>query len=271
MLLWNDHGGHKTPKWLNGLNASLLIHSGSASETSRHAAALRRDPIKGQPDSRGEMQPLCLAADPEPGLVDVLDRGGDHVIAHRIDEAPEAGGTVPADPRDAGGAQRHAEQIRHQRGQAILRQYRARGDRNVFFLQEDGPIRRSARILIDGIAGNTECYTAADLFDALRDEDAVVIAHVGGRYADIRTAHAPRLGRAVEVHSTWGTFEWLQHDAFDLGYRVGLVCHSDDHMGRPGAMRPSASHFGAIGGLTCYLMPELTREAVFHALRSRRH
>lgn len=145
------------------------------------------------------------------------------------------------------------------------------GDRNVFFMRDDRPIRRSARILVDGISGNTECYTAADLFDALRDEDAVVIAHVGGRYADIRTAHAPRLERAVEVHSTWGTFEWLLHDAFDLGYRVGVVCHSDDHKGRPGATRPGASHFGAIGGLTCYLMPELTREAVFHALRSRRH
>jgi hypothetical protein len=145
------------------------------------------------------------------------------------------------------------------------------GDRNVFFMQEDRPIRRSARILVDGIAENTECYTAADLFDALRDEDAVVIAHVGGRYADIRKAHAPRLECAVEVHSTWGTFEWLLHDAFDLGYRVGVVCHSDDHKGRPGATRPGASHFGAIGGLTCYLMPELTREAVFRALRGRRH
>jgi hypothetical protein len=75
----------------------------------------------------------------------------------------------------------------------------------------------------------------------------------------------------VEVHSTWGTFEWLLHDAFDLGYRVGLVCHSDDHKGRPGATRPGASLFGAIGGLTCYLMPELTRPALFEALRRRHH
>ena len=72
-----------------------------------------------------------------------------------------------------------------------------------------------------------------------------------------------RLERAVEVHSTWGTFEWLLHDAFDQGYRVGVVCHSDDHKGRPGATRPGASTFGAIGGLTCYLMPELTRDALF--------
>ena len=99
----------------------------------------------------------------------------------------------------------------------------------------------------------------------------MVIAHVGGRYADIKYAHDGRLERAVEVHSTWGTFEWLLHDAFEQGYRVGVVCHSDDHKGRPGATRPGASTFGAIGGLTCYLMPELTRDALFEALRARRH
>jgi Protein of unknown function (DUF3604) len=50
-----------------------------------------------------------------------------------------------------------------------------------------------------------------------------------------------------------------------------VVCHSDDHKGRPGATRPGASSFGAIGGLTCYFMPELTRDALFEALRQRRH
>jgi hypothetical protein len=73
------------------------------------------------------------------------------------------------------------------------------------------------------------------------------------------------------VHSTWGTFEWLLHDALDKGFRVGVVCHSDDHKGRPGATLPGASTFGAIGGLTCYVMPELTRDAVFAALRARHH
>ena len=72
------------------------------------------------------------------------------------------------------------------------------------------------------------------------------------------------------MHSTWGTFEWLLHDAFEQGFRVGVVCHSDDHKGRPGATRPGASTFGAIGGLTCYFMPELTRDALFEALRQRR-
>jgi hypothetical protein len=146
------------------------------------------------------------------------------------------------------------------------------GDRNVFYRNEGRPIRRSSRILVNRTGGDgLDCYTARELFQALQGEDAIVIAHVGGRYADIGYAHDERLERAVEVHSTWGTFEWLLHDAFERGYRVGVVCHSDDHKGRPGATRPGASTFGAIGGLTCYLMSELTRDALFASLRRRRH
>jgi len=143
------------------------------------------------------------------------------------------------------------------------------GDRNVFFAEPDRPIRRSSSVLLERDDGN-DAYTAGDLFRALEGEDAVVIAHVGGRYADINVAHDGRFERAVEIHSCWGTFEWLLHDAFDLGYRVGIVCHSDDHKGRPGAAYPGASTFGAIGGLTCYLMPRLDRPTLFETLR-RRH
>ena len=145
------------------------------------------------------------------------------------------------------------------------------GDRNVFYRREGRPIRRSSHILVEGQTSNEAIYTADGLFRALEDEDVVVIAHVGGRYADLKYAHDGRLERAVEVHSTWGTFEWLLHDAFEKGFRVGVVCHSDDHKGRPGNTRPGASTFGAIGGLTCYFMQELTRDALFQALRKRRH
>jgi hypothetical protein len=145
------------------------------------------------------------------------------------------------------------------------------GDRNIFYRREGRPIRRSSHILVQGQTSTDAIYTADELFRALEGEDAIVIAHVGGRYADLKYAHDGRLERAVEVHSTWGTFEWLLHDAFEKGFRVGVVCHSDDHKGRPGATRPGASSFGAIGGLTCYFMPELTRDALFEALRQRRH
>jgi hypothetical protein len=145
------------------------------------------------------------------------------------------------------------------------------GDRNVFFRREGRPIRRSSHILVEGETSSAAVTTADKLFEALQGEDCRVIAHVGGRYADVTYAHDGRVERTVEVHSSWGTFEWLLHDAFAMGYRVGVVCHSDDHKGRPGATTPGASTFGAIGGLSCYFMPELTRDALFEALRARRH
>lgn len=146
------------------------------------------------------------------------------------------------------------------------------GDRNVFYRNEGRPIHRSSHVLLSETEVSTDARpTARDLFAALADEDAVVIAHVGGRYADITYAHDARLETAVEIHSSWGTFEWLLHEAFSQGFRVGVICHSDDHKGRLGATSPGASSFGAIGGLTCYLMPELTRDALFEALRCRHH
>ena len=145
------------------------------------------------------------------------------------------------------------------------------GDRNIFYRHEGRPIRRSSHILVEGETSTDAIYTADELFRALEAEDCRVIAHVGGRYADLKYAHDGRVERTVEVHSSWGTFEWLLHEAFEKGFRVGVVCHSDDHKGRPGATRPGASTFGAVGGLTCYFMPELNRDALFEALRTRRH
>ena len=97
----------------------------------------------------------------------------------------------------------------------------------------------------------------------LKGKDCVVAAHVGGRYADILYAHDARLETAVEVHSAWGTFEWILRDAFEQGFRVGIVANSDGHKGRPGGCYPGASFFGSQGGLTCFLTPRLDRDAIF--------
>ncbi len=146
------------------------------------------------------------------------------------------------------------------------------GDRNVLFVRDGRSIRRSSHALIpdDGDMA-ADCHTADQLFDALRGEDAVILAHVGGRYADVATFHDAVLETAVEVHSAWGTFEWLLFDAFEAGYRVGVVCNSDDHKCRPGASYPGASEFGSYGGLTCFLTDTLSRSAIFDALRRRHH
>ncbi len=146
------------------------------------------------------------------------------------------------------------------------------GDRNVYFADENRAIHRSSHALVtDQRDLDSDCNSAAELFRRLAAHDAVVNAHVGGRYADVTIAHDGRIERSMEIHSAWGTFEWLLHDALDMGYRVGVVCNSDDHKGRPGASYPGASTFGAYGGLTCLLLPELTRAAAIDCLRRRHH
>ena len=149
------------------------------------------------------------------------------------------------------------------------------GDRNVFFPNKGRQIRRSSHALIpDNVDIAFDCDTAKDLFEAFaanNEFDVICYAHCGGRYADINLAHDARFEKSVEVHSSWGTFEWLVEDAFKLGYRVGIVANSDGHKGRPGASYPGAGLFGAIGGLTCFLCNELKRGSIMDAMKKRRH
>ena len=146
------------------------------------------------------------------------------------------------------------------------------GDRNVFFREEGRQIHRSSHALISDRSDlHTDAPTATKLFESLQGEDCVVYAHVGGRYADITQAHDPTLETAMEIHSAWGTFEWLLTDGFPLSHRSGVVCNSDGHKGRPGASYPGAATFGAYGGLTCFLTDDLSRDSIFECLRRRHH
>jgi hypothetical protein len=145
------------------------------------------------------------------------------------------------------------------------------GDRNVYFRNEGRQIRRSSHALLpDRSDIDTDSPTARDLFHDLDGEDCFVYAHVGGRYADIGYAHDPKHEVAMEIHSAWGTFEWLLTDGFPLGHRSGVVCNSDGHKGRPGASYPGASTFGAYGGLTCFVTDDFSRDGIMECVR-RRH
>ena len=149
------------------------------------------------------------------------------------------------------------------------------GDRNVYFAAEGRTIRRSSHALVSDHSDiGTDCNSATELFAAFAEndeEDVVIYAHCGGRYADIELAHDGRFEKSMEIHSSWGTFEWLVHDAFRLGYRVGIVANSDGHKGRPGASYPGAALFGAVGGLTCFLTDRLSRESILDCIRKRHH
>lgn len=145
------------------------------------------------------------------------------------------------------------------------------GDHNVYYRREGRPIYRSSHALLpDRSDIDTDAPALGDLFKVLAGEDCIVYAHCGGRYANVAVAHDPGLEAAMEIHSAWGTFEWLLADCFERGFRCGVVCNSDDHKGRPGASHPGAAGFATYGGLTCFLAETLTREALFDCIR-RRH
>lgn len=148
------------------------------------------------------------------------------------------------------------------------------GDHNVFFRTEGRTIRRCSHALLEDRSDMaTDAHTLTDLYKAFNDtgEDVVMYAHVGGRYANIFYDHDPLIETSVELHSAWGTFEWILTDGFPLNRRVGVVCNSDGHKGRPGASYPGDSIFGAYGGLTCFLTDRNDRDAIFEAQRRRHH
>ena len=145
----------------------------------------------------------------------------------------------------------------------------AGGDRNVLFRREGNPIHRSSIALVDEAEAVDACaVTADDLFRKMKRRDCLVFAHVGGRWADL-DMHDASLEAAVEIHSCWGTQEWLLADALERGYRVGVVANSDGHKGRPGAEYPGTTHFGNLGGLTAVLAKRLDRRSVWDAIRAR--
>ena len=146
------------------------------------------------------------------------------------------------------------------------------GDRNVLFKHEGGIITRSSRALVAPQESTEPCAeTVENLFERMAEGNGhvMLVPHVGGRYADL-ARHSESLEPVVEVHSAWGTFEWMLDDAFRRGYRIGIVANSDGHKGRPGASYPGASTFGSYGGLTCILAERLDRESVWEAYQQRR-
>jgi hypothetical protein len=147
---------------------------------------------------------------------------------------------------------------------------RAGGDHNVYYL-DDGPLRRSSHTEVDDKSDvDTDCYPIDRLYAANSDRDDVLITpHIGGRRADL-AYHDPALEPAIEIASQWGRFEWFAREALERGMKVGFIGGSDDHSGRPGWSAPTLAHHGVRGGLTAYLAPELTREGIWDALRSRR-
>lgn len=128
-------------------------------------------------------------------------------------------------------------------------------------------------------------------FDELKDfqrfakeRGAIMIPHhpanrLGHRGTNIALLD-PAVSPVIEIFSEWGNAEhdrapfpyirhteggrWTRntiHHFLAEGHRLGVIASTDDHLGYPGAYRE---------GLAAVLATELTREAIFDALRNRR-
>lgn len=153
----------------------------------------------------------------------------------------------------------------------------AGGDRNVLFLDDDGPIYRSSgwQLEADEHDPANERVSAAQAQQAFRDyakrqgDRVLLVPHIGGRRSDI-AAQDPELEPVFEICSCHGIFEWRLHEALARGLKLGVLGASDDHTGRPGLAFPSTPEMTIRGGLAAVFAGTLTREGIFEALKARR-
>jgi hypothetical protein len=145
------------------------------------------------------------------------------------------------------------------------------GDHNLYFPGDTASLRRcSHEFVADKSDADSDLPHVQDLYRHYRDSDTIVAVHVGGRTADLQF-HEPGLDRLLEVHSTHATSEWFLMESLRRGYRMGVIAGSDSVDGRPGASHPGRMAVRNLrGGLTAVEVPELTRPALWRALRERR-
>ena len=146
----------------------------------------------------------------------------------------------------------------------------AGGDHNIYFLGDEGELHRSNHWLIDDRSDEeSDRYPISELWKTFRGrKDVMAVAHVGGRHANLEYYDDERVP-LIEIHSHHGTFEWFLEEALKRELKVGFVANSDDHTCRPGLTYPS-DRFTTRGGYTGVYASELTREALWEALWSRR-
>ena len=153
------------------------------------------------------------------------------------------------------------------------------GDRNVLFLDDEGPIFRSSHWqlwpdeIADGAAA-TEAVHARDLQARMRDyiaktgKKVIMVPHIGGRRSDFE-AQDPELEPVFEICSNHGVFEWRLHEFLAAGVKVGVVGASDDHTCRPGLAYPSTPEMTVLGGLGAVSTSEHSRQGIYDGMMAR--
>ena len=131
----------------------------------------------------------------------------------------------------------------------------------------------------------TFSYMPDFLYDHYRGrDDVILVPHHVKTWTDW-SYHDPDLEPLMEIYSCWGQSEdpstdrWNKGmtpgagawEALRRGYRLGMIASSDNHVGMPGRSYPHDRqvHTPFPGGLAAIYAPELTREALFDAMRDR--
>ncbi|MCL4464961.1 MAG: DUF3604 domain-containing protein [Chloroflexi bacterium] len=145
------------------------------------------------------------------------------------------------------------------------------GDHNVYLPGDDGVLHRASHKMVrDKSDVDSDLPHINDVFAEYEGSEALVVAHVGGRRANLEF-HAPGVQRLLEVQSAHGRFEWFLREALERGYRVGFIAGSDGVMGRPGNDRPGYFYGRNVrGGLAGIYAREHSRAGILEALRARR-
>ena len=151
--------------------------------------------------------------------------------------------------------------------------------------ERHGTMEGGYHILFPDLDGDYELIEELDELQAFAKKRGCILVphHPSNRLGHRGIASSsidPAVSPVLEIHSEWGCAEhdraphpykrhteggrWtrhtLQHYLAD-GHRLGVIASTDDHLGYPGAYRE---------GLAVVKAHELSREAIFDALRNRR-
>ena len=129
-----------------------------------------------------------------------------------------------------------------------------------------------------------ELYTARVQKHFEGRDDVILIPHHIKMWLDW-DCHAPGLEPVMEIYSIWGSGEkrgtdmWIlremsggAQEAWARGYKIGVIGGSDTHTGLPGRSLPHADRDDFLifkGGYAAVWAKELTRKAIFEALKAR--